>query len=248
MIAALDRNAVAGPSRSVFTDGLRCMRDRLALYLAFAAACAFAAYLAFPRVDLYAILAERPLALVTTPPVSVVLALSLVATFFILPSALRRVEPTFRMTRWRIAMTIATIATVGVVTELGYAFAFLPGIVAAVLLSQTLVGALLRAPQRATLGDLAPTLLASMRGSYDLTRAHFVTTLGVVALSLCILLVPFTSVLLALAVLGVRVPASLVVTSPLLFLTFIYFECVRYALVVRWYHRLASEDRPAASP
>ncbi len=54
--------------------------------------------------------------------------------------------------------------------------------------------------------------------------------------------------LLALAVLGVRVPASLVVTSPLLFLTFIYLESVRYALVVRWYRRLAFEDRPAASP
>jgi hypothetical protein len=30
-------------------------------------------------------------------------------------------------------------------------------------------------------------------------------------------------------------------------LTFIYFECVRYALIVRWYRHL-SEERTAASP
>jgi hypothetical protein len=37
----------------------------------------------------------------------------------------------------------------------------------------------------------------------------------------------------------VRIPPSLVIMTPLLFLTFTYFECVRYALIVRWYRRLA---------
>jgi len=35
--------------------------------------------------------------------------------------------------------------------------------------------------------------------------------------------------------------------APLLLLTFVYFECVRYALIVRWYRRLRFEDRPLAS-
>jgi hypothetical protein len=59
--------------------------------------------------------------------------------------------------------------------------------------------------------------------------------------SLAILLVPFLLVMLTLIVLGVRLPPTLVVMAPLLFLTFTYFECVRYALIVRWYRRLASQ-------
>jgi hypothetical protein len=61
----------------------------------------------------------------------------------------------------------------------------------------------------------------------------------VVVASLAILIVPFAFVMLSLLVLGVRIPPSLVIMTPLLFLTFTYFECVRYALIVRWYRRLA---------
>jgi hypothetical protein len=63
--------------------------------------------------------------------------------------------------------------------------------------------------------------------------------------SLAILLVPFLIVMFTLIVLGVNVPPSLVVMAPLLFLTFTYFECVRYALIVRWYRHLASQAATA---
>ncbi len=223
------------------------MRERLPVYAAFAAICAVAAWLVFPRIDLYGILASNPAALMTTPPVSVVLLLSLGALFFILPSALRRIQPNFKMTALRAALTLATILGVGAVTEIGYAFAVIPGIIIAVLLSQTLINALLRADESGSLQQVASTLLGSVRGSVQMTKSHFASTLGVVAASLLILLVPFLIVLFGLAVLGVKIPSSLVVMAPLLFLTFIYFECVRYALIVRWYRHLA-EERATASP
>ena len=81
-----------------------------------------------------------------------------------------------------------------------------------------------------------------------MTRTHFATTLGVIAASLCILLVPFAAVLFALAILGVTMPPSLIVMAPLLFLTFIYFECVRYAWSVRWYRLLAADARESEEP
>lgn len=224
------------------------MRERLAVYGGLAAACGVAGWLASPHLDLYEIVAVRPSALVTTSPVSVVLLLALAAIFFILPSALRRIEPSFRMTALRAAIAVATIFAVGLITEIGYALAVLPGIVVAVLLSQTLVGALLRAPESASLRGVAGAFVAGLRGSVSLTKGRFATTLGVIAASLAILLVPFAIVLLGLVILGVEVPASLIVTAPLLFLTFIYFECVRYAMLVRWYRKLEVEDRSAALP
>jgi hypothetical protein len=228
---------------ALFLDGFRLMREQLAVYAILALACAAAAWLVFPRVDLYDIVANRPFALVSTPPVSVALGLALVAIFYILPSAMRRIEPGFRMTRTRVVVAIAVLFGVGAVTELGYAFAIVPGIVAAVLLSQALVGALLRIGAEAGFADVVPTLLGSVKVSILMTRAHFATTLGVIVASLAILLVPFTLVMLTLVVLGARVPPSLVLTTPILFLTFIYFECVRYALIVRWYRRLEGDVR-----
>ncbi len=232
----------------LLTEGYRLMRERFAVYAIFAAICAAAAYDALPHLNMYAILAGNPAALIRTSPVSVVLALALAAIFFILPSAVRRIDPSFRMTIWRAATTVATIIAVGVVTELGYALAVLPGIVVAVLLSQALIGALLRMPERSGPSDVATSLVASVRGSYWMTRTHFATTLGIIAASLCILLVPFAAVLFALAILGVTMPQSLVVMAPLLFLTFIYFECVRYAWIVRWYRRLAADAHEGAEP
>src|SRR5271156_1853051 len=232
---------------SLLLEGFRLMRERLTVYFGLAALCAAAAWLVLPRIDLYSTLAQRPMALVTTPPVSVVLLLALLALFFILPSALRRLEPTFKMTAIRIAITLATLVTVGFLTDLGYAFAVIPGIVVAVMLSQALTGALLRTRDGATFREIGAAIVSSFRGSVSMTRTHFVTTLGVVAASLLILLVPFTVMLTTLIVLGVKVPASIVIMAPLLFLMFIYFECVRYALIVRWYRHLA-EEHPAASP
>jgi hypothetical protein len=239
------------PSRwsgSLLVEGFRLMRERLPIYVALAGICGIAGWVVFPRIDMYAILASNPAALMTTPPVSVVLLLSLGALFFILPSALRRIEPSFKMTAVRAALTLATIFSVGLITEIGYAFAVIPGIVIAVLLSQTLINALLRADEADSLTHLGSTLFGSVRGSVAMTKTHFATTLGVVVASLFILLVPFLLVLLGLAILGVKLPPSLVVMAPLLFLTFIYFECVRYALIVRWYRYLSSEEPSPASP
>jgi hypothetical protein len=224
---------------SLFAEGLRLMRERLTVYFIFAAGCAFAAWLAAPRVDFYDVLAAHPGALVRTPPVSVVLALALAALFFILPSALRRIDPSFRMTPLRTVVAIVTLASVGAITELGYALAVLPGIAAAVLLSQALVGALLRTRDGARANEIPSVFVGSLRGSVAMTQGHVASTLGVIAASLGIVLVPFALALLVLAIAGAAAPPSLVLTAPLLFLTFVYFECVRYALIVRWYRRLA---------
>ncbi len=240
----------SAPSRSpgsLLVEGFRLMRERLPVYAVLAGVCGIAGWLVFPRIDMYSILASNPTALMTTPPVSVVLLLSVGALFFILPSALRRIEPTFKMTALRAALTLATILAVGAITEVGYALAVIPGIIIAVLLSQTLINALLRADESGSIRQFAGTLLGSVRGSVQMTKSHFASTLGVVAASLLILLVPFLIVLLGLAILGVKLPSSLVVMAPLLFMTFIYFECVRYALIVRWYRHLA-EERATPSP
>jgi hypothetical protein len=39
----------------------------------------------------------------------------------------------------------------------------------------------------------------------------------------------------------VRLPQSLYAVAPLLYLSFIYLECVRYTLIVRWFRRLQVE-------
>jgi hypothetical protein len=224
---------------SLFVEGYRLMRERFGVYALFAVGCAVAAWYVLPRIDLYDTIANHPMSLASTPPVSIVLALAVVALFFILPSAMRRIEPSFRMTGIRIALTITTLLFVGIATELGYALAVIPGVVIAVLLSQALVGALLRVRAEAGPRDLLPAVLDSIRASVALTRSHFATTFGVIVASLAILFIPFSFVMLTLIVLGVKVPPSLVIMTPALFLTFTYFECVRYALIVRWYRRLA---------
>jgi hypothetical protein len=238
-------------SDSLFVEGFRLMRERLGVYLLLAGICAACAWAVFPRVDIYGALTEagngRPLALFTQPPVSVVFVLAIAAVLFILPSALRRIEPTFQMTVVRFGIALGTLVCVGVVVEAGYMFAVLPGILAAVLLSQALVGALLRAPERASLSDLGGVIGGAFRGSVAMTRGHFATTLLVVAASLAVFIVPALCALVLLWILGVELPPSLIVTSPLVLLVFVYSECVRYVLIVRWYRRLA-EDSQAALP
>lgn len=243
LATGIARTVRAPRETSLLREGFGLMRERWPVYLGLSFVCAFAGWLAFPHSDMYATLVSHPLGLVTGPPVNVVLALALGALFFVLPSALRRIEPTFKMTALRAAVTAVTILSVGAITEIGYAFAVVPGIVFAVLLSQALIGALLRTTEAAAPGDCGAALIGAVRGSIELTKRHFATTLGVITASLFILVVPFTAVLLALAVFGVRVPSSLTLMAPVLFMTFIYFECVRYALIVRWYRRLAEERR-----
>jgi hypothetical protein len=238
-------------SDSLIVEGFRLMRERIWVYLALAVISAAAAWHALPSVDIYGDLVAakngHPLALVARAPVSVVLVLAIAAVLFVVPSALRRIEPSFRMTVLRAAIAIGTLVCVGVVVDAGYALAVIPGVVAAVLLSQSLVGALLRAPERTTLRGLAGTIAEAFRGSFEMTRGHFATTLVVIAASLAIFVIPAAIALLGLWMLGADMPASLLVTSPLLLLLFVYCECVRYSLIVRWYRRLA-EDPSAASP
>ena len=221
------------------------MRERLPIYLLLAGICAASAFVAFPRVDIYGALTEaangHPVQLFTQPPVSVDLVLAIGAVLFVLPSALRRIEPTFRMNLVRLGIAVVTLICVGFLVDAGCGLAVIPGIAAAVLLSQALIGALLRAPEHATVRNLGATMAAAFRNSFEMTRGHFATTLGVVTASLAIFVVPGTCGLFLLWILGVKAPASLVLTSPLLLLTFVYSECVRYSLIVRWYRRLAEE-------
>jgi hypothetical protein len=57
-------------------------------------------------------------------------------------------------------------------------------------------------------------------------------------------MIPLGLTYLAAVIAWVKLPASLVATLPLVLLTFIYFDCVRYAMLVRWYARLS--DHAAA--
>jgi hypothetical protein len=173
-----------------------------------------------------------------TPPINVILLTSLIAIFFVLPSALRRIAPSFKMTLWRATITGVTLFCVGAATEVGYAAAIIPGIVLGVLLSQTLINALLSGGERASAREAVVTIASSARGSFNLTREHFATTFGILAISLAMLGFPFLVGLIALVVGDALNPVSLIVTAPALFLTFIYCECMRYVLIVRWYRRL----------
>ena len=230
----------------LFTEGFALMRERLPVYSVMAAICAGSAALVFGHVHLLEKFATGDVgSVVRTPPVNVVLLSTLFAIFFVLPSALRRIDANFKMTFWRGVITISTILAVGIATDVGYAAAFIPGIVIGVLLSQSLINALLRTGEDAGARDAARTIFGAIGGSFRLTREHFVTTLSILAISLAILGIPFFVGLVAMLVLDVLEPRSLILTAPGLFLTFIYFECVRYMLIVRWYRRLDAAQRPA---
>jgi len=230
VIASAAPASAQGPA-SLLSDGFALMRERIVLYLAFAGCCAVAATQGV----------ADPTQFAGSPAFRAVMILALLAIFFILPSALRRIDPSFRMTLSRIVVAAAMIVAIGLITELGYVALVVPGIVIGVLLSQATLAALLRTSERTSAAALASNFAGAIRTSYTLTKGHFATTLGVVAVSLVILLIPFLIVLVGLIVGIVWDPRSLIVTAPLLLLTFIYFECVRYALLVRWYMRLARE-------
>lgn len=228
---------------SLFRDGFTVMWERLPVYLTLAAICGLAGMYRIPLADI-----ERDPggAFLRLPALRVMLGLALVALYFIWPSALRRVDSSFRMNLARVAMATMTLLCVGVATEIGYAAAVIPGVVLGVLLSQSLVGALLRTGNVVAPRALVRALTASVKGSFAMTRAHFGSTFGVVALSLLILLVPCAIAIAALEGSYIAEPRSLLATAPLLFLTFTYFECVRYVMIVRWYRRLET-DLPQAA-
>jgi hypothetical protein len=221
------------------------MRARLAVYGVLAVVCAGLENLAYARTDIVAMLNEaangRPASLILQPPLGLVLGLSLVAQFAIIPTAVARIVPTFRLTVLGALVMVATLALVGFVTDAGYLFAVIPGVALAVLLSQVLIGVLVRLRAGMPLRELADVFTNAVRGSFAMTRGHFATTLGVIVLSLVILIVPFCIAAFIAIVLGGKMPRSLVATAPALFVLFVYLECSRYALVVRWYQRLARD-------
>jgi hypothetical protein len=220
-------------------EGFALMRERWIPYGLLALACALSAAAVFKKVVLLAVFASgNPVAVFRTPPINVILVAALIAIFFVLPSALRRIQPSFKMTAWRAVITLATLFCVGVATEIGYAAAVIPGIILGVLLSQALIKALLSTGERASAREAAATVWGSFRGSFRLTHNHFITTLGILIVSLAMLGIPFTIGLIAMLVLDALDARSLIVAAPALFMTFIYCECVRYVLIVRWYRRL----------
>jgi len=232
-------------------EAFALMRERWIPYGLLALACALSALAVFKKIDLLAVFASGdPLVVLRTPPINVILIAALIAIFFVLPSALRRIQPSFKMTAWRAVITLATLFCVGVATEIGYAAAVIPGIIVGVLMSQALINALLRTGERSSAREAAQTVWGAFRGSFHLTRDHFVTTLGITILSLTILGIPFTLGLIALLVGDSLDARSLVAAAPALFMTFIYCECLRYVLIVRWYRRLeiahANRELPVA--
>jgi hypothetical protein len=238
--------AIAAPRNGVrlherlFAEGFALMRERIAAYGLLALACALSGAYAPMRGNLLQVFAAgNPAAVFKTAPINAIMIAALIAIFFVLPSALRKLEPSFRMTLWRGALTFVMLLCLGVATDLGYAAAVIPGIVLGVLLSQALIAALLGAGERGSIGDLGKAVASALRGSFALTREHFMTTLGVCLLSLTILGVPFLFGLIALLVLDTIQPLSLAFTAPALLMLFVYCECVRYVLIVRWYGRLS---------
>jgi hypothetical protein len=240
----------------LLAEGFALMRERWIAYGLLALACTFSAVAVYRKLDLLSVFSSGdPVAVLRTPPINAILVAALIAIFFVLPSALRRIEPSFKMTAWRGVITLATLFCVGVATEVGYAAAVIPGIILGVLLSQALINALLRTNERATAAEAAATVWGSFRGSFRLTRNHFATTLGILIVSLTMLGVPFFFGLVAMLVFDALDPRSLILTAPALFMTFIYCECVRYVLIVRWYRRLEAAQaaiqvpvEPAATP
>ncbi len=221
------------------------MRARIAVYVGLAIVCAAIEWYAYARIDIVALLTEaangHPVPLIVKPPLGLVLGLSLVAQFAIVPTAVAQLVPAFRLTLAGALVMILTLGIVGFVTDVGYAFAIVPGIAFAVLLSQVLIGVLVRLRSGMSLREIGDVFFQAVRGSYGMTRSHFASTLGVLVVSLAILVVPFCFVAFWVVVLGGDVPWSLVATTPALLLLFVYLECSRYTLVVRWYRRLARD-------
>jgi hypothetical protein len=226
----------------LLNEALAVMRERWFVYVGFALFCGASAFEGLRHSRLLERAALAPLTLVQVQPINVILILSLAALFFVLPSALRRIDSGFKMTFWRAVLTIAMIVSVGLVTEVGYAAAIIPGLIVGILLSQAIVTALLHAPERGSARSAVAVIGQSMRASFELTRGHFASTAGVVIASLAIVVVPSTIAFCAMLWLDELEPRTLVFMAPLLFLTFIYFECVRYTLVVRWYTRLIAKE------
>lgn len=226
---------------ALFVEGWAVMRERLGVYVCLGALCALAG--AFGASGLLeAARAPQPqsaavfAALWAVPGLRAALLCTALALFFILPSALRRLRPEFRMTPGRVVATLLVLCSIGLAVDIGFLALVLPGVIVGVLISQALFNVLLadHADERTPFARVIGAFTRSMR----MTSGRFISTLGVVTFSLLVLLVPFFIVFVGMLVLIPWNPRSLIVSAPALFLTFVYFECVRYVMIVRWYEKL----------
>lgn len=222
------------------------MRERWSVYALLAAPCAIAGAFGASGLSEIAQLAHPQnaqvlAALFAVPGFRAVTFAMLTALFFILPSSLRRLRPDFRMTPGRAFLTLLLLCAVSLTTDLGFLALVIPGIVVGVLISQALFHALLATRPSNAKNPLALVREAFFRSAL-LTKGRFMTTLGVVSFSLMVLLLPFFAGFAGTILLIGWSPRSLILTAPLLFLIFVYFECVRYVVITRWYARLAAND------
>jgi hypothetical protein len=231
---------------ALFAEGWTVMRERRLVYALLAAPCAIAG--AFGASGLLEV-AQHPhpqnaqvlAALFAVPGLRAVMFAMLTALFFILPSSLRRLRPDFRMTPGRAFLTLLLLCAVSLTTDLGFLALVIPGIVVGILISQALFNALLAMRPANARNPFAVIREAFFR-SAQMTKGRFMTTLGVVSFSLMVLLLPFFAAFAGMILLIGWSPRSLILTAPLLFLTFVYFECVRYVLITRLYASLARNE------
>lgn len=213
---------------ALFEEGFALLRERWKVYALLAAACTGATAAGLqamtPADDSPEALAA---ALIGSAGIRSLVVLALLSVCFIMPSALRRLDPEFRMTPRRFGILLSAVVAVGLATEIGTIAFILPGIAIAVLWSQATIGAVL-------CGDFG-----AFRRSFRMTKDHFFSTFAVVAGSLVLLAIPLGLTYLVAVVAWVHAPASLIATLPLVLIAFVYFDCVRYALLVRWYARLS---------
>jgi hypothetical protein len=175
--------------------------------------------------------------------------LALVARYFIIDSAMRRIDPEYRTTPRSFgvqSLVMLVLVAFTLVSSFGSA---LPGVVgavasivllivsiAAILLSQTLFAALSRpgGGQGAPLGD---ALLLSFR----MTKNRFLMTLLITTCGVLLVVVPLSIAIIPLFVAMVESSLSwLAAGIPLLVLMFVYLESVRFILMTRWYARMAA--------
>jgi hypothetical protein len=232
------------------------MRERLGVYVALALLGAPLGYFWARPFDLHALDVPQPTPDTLLPIVYEFLrdlvpflVLSLLARYFIIPSAMRRIDPGYRTTPRRFAIETLVLLVIVAFSVVSYFGSALPGTagavaslallivaVAAILLSQTLFTALIE--EKRPPGD-------AIGESYRLTKRRFIATLLVTFLGVFIVVLPLNlSILPLFLAMILRSHQWLALGTPLLILLFIYLECVRFALMTRWYEQLAAE--PAA--